>query len=199
MRVSLAVLILCLIAGGSMAAAFVLPREPKVDILDGPAYAFPDLGAFLVQQEQIELAVNPQILGSVDMTDTTTLPTGKVVHAAGSSWTLTCSYLEYQETRVTDANGYVIFPDLHWGVYILVQTTTAPAQVIDGTRWEFGFVPDYPRRLVVCTIDLSPYAITRDSPARDYGVDWGQTEDFYGNPIVGKPDLGAIEWQPGWP
>ena len=61
MRVAAAVLILCLISGGALAAGFILPREPAIDILDGPAYA--SIDAFLEQQEKIELAVNPQVLG----------------------------------------------------------------------------------------------------------------------------------------
>jgi hypothetical protein len=198
-KLAAAVLILCLLSGGALAAGFMLPREPKIDIGDGPAYAFPDLGAFLAQQEKLELAINPQTLGSIDMTDTTTLPTGKVVHAAGARWTLTCTYLEYQETRIADSNGYVLWPDLHWGVYILKQDTVGLRQIVDGTKWDFGFVPGYPKRLVVCSLELNEYMITRDSKARDAGVDVGLTEDFAGNPIVGAPDIGAFEWQPGMP
>ena len=193
MRFAAAVLILCLISGGALAAGFILPREPAIDILDGPAYASAD--AYLADLE----AVNPQDLGLIDLTDTTTLPTGEVIHPYGANFTLTCTYLNYYAIRTTDLNGYILFDNLHWGVYELVQTSTPVAQVINRTRWEFGWMPDYPKRLVICAIDLSPYAITRDSPARDSGYDWGQTEDFYGNPIVGIPDRGVIEWQPGWP
>lgn len=199
MRVALAVLILCLLSGGALTAGFVLPREPVIDILEGPAYAFPDLGAFLAQREKIELAINPQDLGSVEMTDTTTLPDGTVIHPYGSRWSLTCTYLGYSQNRIADSNGHISWSNLHWGVYQMVQTATAVRQVVNGTKWDFGWVAGYPKRLVICAIDLSPYAITRDSPARDSGVDWGQTEDFYGNPIQGVPDMGAIEWQPGWP
>lgn len=267
MRYLAAVLILCLLCGGATAAALILPRGPTVDILDGPAYA--SIDAFLEQQEKIELAINPQDLGSVEMTDTTTLPNGIVVHPYGSQWTLTCTYLGYSQNRTADSNGHISWSNLHWGVYQMVQTATAVRQVVNGTQWDFGWIAGYPKRLVVCAIDLNEFTITRDSPARDYGVFWYNTfynesefiwytetvlsdpevvtfnqwivegtrkgtktelrnagewwwdktlrrvyvfssaepitvkvrraVDLNGNLIVGKPDLGAIEWQYGWP
>ena len=268
MRVAAAALILCLISGGALAAGFILPREPAIDILDGPAYASIDL--FLEQQEKIELAVNPQVLGSVEMTDTTTLPTGTVIHPYGSQWTLTCTYLGYTQNRTADSNGHISWSNLHWGVYQMVQTATAVRMVANGTKWDFGWVAGYPKRLVVCAIDLNRFALTRTSSAIDWGVYWydafknesafiwytetvlhdpevvtfnagyitegtrkatkaelrntgewywdkaqgrvyvfssaepvtvkvGRAVDFNGDPIVGRPDLGAIEWRPGLP
>lgn len=39
------------------------------------------------------------------------------------------------------------------------------------------------------------FSLDTGSPAINTGVDVGLTEDFYGNPIVGLPDMGAIEKQ----
>jgi hypothetical protein len=40
------------------------------------------------------------------------------------------------------------------------------------------------------------FTLKANSPAIDGGIDWGQTRDFFGNPISGSPDIGAIEYQP---
>lgn len=37
------------------------------------------------------------------------------------------------------------------------------------------------------------------SPAINAGVNWGQTTDYEGNPIIGTPDIGAYEYQGGAP
>ena len=41
------------------------------------------------------------------------------------------------------------------------------------------------------------FALQKGSPAIDHGADMqGRTTDFLGNPIQGKPDIGAVEYQP---
>ena len=40
------------------------------------------------------------------------------------------------------------------------------------------------------------FTLKANSPAIDTGIDRGQTRDFFGNPISGSPDIGAIEYQP---
>lgn len=44
---------------------------------------------------------------------------------------------------------------------------------------------------------LNGYLPTSSSPVIDAGIDLGFDRDFYGNPVVGWPDLGAIEYHPG--
>jgi hypothetical protein len=38
------------------------------------------------------------------------------------------------------------------------------------------------------------FTLKTNSPAIDAGIDRGQTRDFFGNPISGEPDIGAIEY-----
>lgn len=305
-RIIVSVLIFCLFVGVTLTLAFGMPREPQIDILDGPAYAVspipgdlypipqdvPELlqglseqtpikevqttaaqadvlNQYLTSIEKSALSINPQILGSIDITDTTTLPGGTILHAGGDKWTLTCTYLTYRQERTRDMNGYASWAGLHWGVYELVQTSTPVAQIVNGKRWEFGWTAGYPKQLIVCAIDLNRFTLRRDSPALDNGAYWydtftydspniwksspnilhdpevvtfdrwvvegtrkatkagligagdwywdrfstvyvystaepstvriGKAVDFNGNPIVGVPDRGAIEYQPGWP
>lgn len=175
MKTIVAIVILAIFVGGAITMAAILPREPRVDIGDGPAYAY-NVDALLAQQEQeAALSINPQILGSIDITDTTTLPDGTVIHAGGDRWTLTCTFLTYRQERTRDMNGYASWAGLHWGVYELVQTSTPVAMTVNGEKWEFGFTKGYPQQFIVCSKELDQYMIQRISPGRDAGAYWYDT------------------------